>query len=167
MMMFMKPWMRHGRRHHFFERGALKFVLLDLLQKAPRHGYDLIRELEEQSGGFYTPSPGTVYPTLQLLEDQGYIRGRESEGRKIYEVTPEGEAYLEEHAEHIRRHREHMAAAFGPAGRESAEVLFRMKSLFRDIAEASWQHREQPEKLARIREILERAKREIDDLGRE
>jgi DNA-binding PadR family transcriptional regulator len=163
--MFGGPWGRHGRGHRFLERGGLKFVLLDLLRAQPRHGYDLIQELEERSGGFYSPSPGTIYPTLQMLEDMSYVRSREDDGRRVYEITPEGEAYLEEHREHVERHQERMAAFGGPGAREGAELLFQMKKLFKDIAEASWRQKDQPEKLAAIRKILERTKQDIDALG--
>ena len=61
---------RH-RRGPMFEKGALKYLMLDLVGIKPRHGYDIIRELEESSGGCYSPSPGTIYPTLQMLEDVG------------------------------------------------------------------------------------------------
>ncbi|MFI5209456.1 MAG: PadR family transcriptional regulator [Gemmatimonadales bacterium] len=74
----------------------MKFVILRLLKEKPRHGYELIKALEEKMGGCYTPSAGTVYPTLQLLEDQGYIRADESDGKKVYHVTPEGDQFLEQ-----------------------------------------------------------------------
>ena len=85
-----------GRRNQMFESGEVKFVILRLLKEKPRHGYEIIKALEEKMGGCYTPSAGTVYPTLQLLEDQGYIRAVEADGKKVYHVTPEGEQFLEE-----------------------------------------------------------------------
>ena len=97
---FGAPGMRRGggpRRRQVFESGEMKFVILRLLKEKPRHGYEVIKALEEQLGGWYTPSPGTVYPTLQLLEDQGYVRIEESEGKKVYHITVEGEKFLEEH----------------------------------------------------------------------
>jgi DNA-binding PadR family transcriptional regulator len=165
--MFGGPWGRHGRRHRFMERGGLKFALLDLLKDRPRHGYELMRELEERSGGFYSPSPGTVYPTLQMLEDMGYVSSSEDEGRRVYELTREGAQFLEEHSEHAQRHRDRMAAFCGPGGREGMEVMYQMKGLFRDIAEASWRHREDAEKMAAIRDILQRAKGDIDQLSKD
>jgi DNA-binding PadR family transcriptional regulator len=78
-----------------FESGEVKFVILRLLREKPRHGYEVIKALEERLAGCYTASPGTVYPTLQLLEDQGYVRVVETEGRKVYHITPEGEAFLD------------------------------------------------------------------------
>src|SRR5215468_7621648 len=85
------------RRNQMFESGEVKYVILRLLKEKPRHGYEIMRALEEKMGGCYTPSAGTVYPTLQLLEDQGYIRAVETDGKKVYHVTPEGEKFLNEH----------------------------------------------------------------------
>ncbi len=87
------------RRRQIFESGEVKYVILRLLKEKPRHGYEIMKALEERLGGWYTPSAGTVYPTLQLLEDQGYVRVVETEGRKVYHITPEGEAFLQEHRE--------------------------------------------------------------------
>ncbi|HWA15346.1 MAG TPA: PadR family transcriptional regulator [Gemmatimonadales bacterium] len=79
-----------------FESGELRLVILKLLKEQPRHGYDIIKALEERMAGCYTPSAGSVYPTLQMLEDQGLVRGVETEGKKVYHITPEGERLLEE-----------------------------------------------------------------------
>jgi DNA-binding PadR family transcriptional regulator len=80
-----------------FGHGDLKFVVLNLLAEKPRHGYEIIKELEDRFGGAYSPSPGTVYPTLSLLEDLGYARAVTEEGnRKVFEITDEGRKYLEE-----------------------------------------------------------------------
>lgn len=96
-----KPRSRHGwgggrRRGPMFESGELRLVILKLLKEQPRHGYDVIKALEERMAGCYTPSAGSVYPTLQLLEDQELIRGVDTDGKKIYHITPAGEALLEE-----------------------------------------------------------------------
>jgi DNA-binding PadR family transcriptional regulator len=87
---------RGGRMGRFFEHGDLRFVMLALLEEQPRHGYELIKELEERTGGAYRPSPGVVYPTLALLEDEGLIRQTEAEGgRKRFEITDDGKAELD------------------------------------------------------------------------
>lgn len=82
-----------GKRR-FFERGAFKFALLELLASEPMHGYQLIKAMEEKTGGLYTPSPGSVFPNLQLLEDMKLIGCSETEGKKLYHITDEGLAYL-------------------------------------------------------------------------
>ena len=84
----------HGPRRGSFNKGDLKYIILDLLQDRPRHGYDIIRELEEQSYGTYKPSPGAVYPTLQMLEEMGYATSTEEEGKKVYAITQAGRAFL-------------------------------------------------------------------------
>src|SRR6476661_11028341 len=84
-----------------FEAGEVKFVILRLLKEKPRHGYEIIKALEERMGGHYTPSAGTVYPTLQLLEDQALVRGVETDGRRVYHITSQGEAFLDENRDVI------------------------------------------------------------------
>jgi DNA-binding PadR family transcriptional regulator len=88
---FKGPW-----RENSFQKGDLKYVILDLIKEKPRHGYEIIRELEEASYGFYTPSPGTVYPTLQMLEEMGYATAVERDGRKVYTITEAGVNFLVE-----------------------------------------------------------------------
>jgi DNA-binding PadR family transcriptional regulator len=71
-------------------RGDVRAAVLSLLSEKPMHGYQIIREIEERSGGAWKPSPGSVYPTLQLLTDEGLITAEESSGRKTYSLTAEG-----------------------------------------------------------------------------
>jgi DNA-binding PadR family transcriptional regulator len=83
-----------------FESGELRLVLLKLIADEPRHGYDLIRAVEEMTGGEYAPSPGVVYPTLTLLQDMGLIEEAAGEGsRKPFQVTGEGRKYLDERSD--------------------------------------------------------------------
>ena len=92
-----------GRRsRRMFESGELRLVLLKLIADEPRHGYDLIRAIEDLTGGEYAPSPGVVYPTLTLLQDMGLVEEAAGEGpRKPFQVTDEGRAHLEEKADEI------------------------------------------------------------------
>lgn len=90
-------------RWKWFERGDLKFAILGLIEQKPMHGYEVMRALEEQSSGCYRASPGSVYPTLQLLEDQGMLSARDLGGRKIYSITDAGRAYLDENRDHVNR----------------------------------------------------------------
>jgi DNA-binding PadR family transcriptional regulator len=94
---------RRGRRtRRMFESGELRLVLLKLIADEPRHGYDLIRAIEELTGGEYAPSPGVVYPTLTLLQDMGLIEEAAGEGpRKRFEATDEGRSHLEERADEV------------------------------------------------------------------
>lgn len=94
---------RRGRRaRRMFESGELRLVLLKLIADEPRHGYDLIRAIEDLTGGEYAPSPGVVYPTLTLLQDMGLIEEALGEGpRKPFQVTDEGRAHLAEREEEV------------------------------------------------------------------
>lgn len=76
-------------------RGDARAIILDALRDGPKHGYEIIKTLEERSAGQYAPSPGTVYPTLQYLEDQGFVRASEEAGRRVYQLTEAGEAELD------------------------------------------------------------------------
>jgi DNA-binding PadR family transcriptional regulator len=93
---------RSRRSRRMFESGELRLVLLKLIADEARHGYDLIRAIEELTGGEYAPSPGVVYPTLTLLQDMGLIEEAPGEGpRKPFQVTDEGRAHIDERADEI------------------------------------------------------------------
>lgn len=104
-------WGRHGwgeqhgggrGRRRVFDGGELRLVLLKLIGEQSRHGYDLIREIEERTGGAYAPSPGVIYPTLTLLEDMGLIDEEKSEGaKKLFSITTAGEDHLNERSEEV------------------------------------------------------------------
>lgn len=91
-----------GRRARMFDGSELRLVLLKLIADAPRHGYDLIREIEALTAGAYAPSPGVVYPTLTLLDEMGLIEEQQSDGaKKRFAATDAGRAHLSEHAEQV------------------------------------------------------------------
>lgn len=92
-----REWSSSGRR--FFSRGGVKYALLELLTIEPMHGYQMIKHLEEQSAGTYKPSPGSIYPTLQLLGDQGFVTAKKEAGKKIFEITEDGRAFLQQERE--------------------------------------------------------------------
>src|SRR4051794_13054900 len=83
-----------GGRRRVFDHGDLRFILLSMIQAKPAHGYDLIKSLEQRMGGGYSPSPGVIYPTLTMLEEQGFARAVSEDGKKLYQATQEGEAFL-------------------------------------------------------------------------
>src|ERR1700744_6409234 len=93
---------RRERPERVFEQGDLRLVLLKLIADQPRHGYELIKAVEDAGGGAYRPSPGGVYPTLTLLEELGYATAKEEGGKKLFSITPEGEAYLQSQAEAVK-----------------------------------------------------------------
>ncbi len=83
-----------GGRRRVFDHGDLRFILLSMITARPAHGYDLIKALEERMGGGYSPSPGVIYPTLTMLEEQGYASVAAEDGKKLYRATDEGAAFL-------------------------------------------------------------------------
>ncbi len=103
---------RGGRgRRRMFESGELRLVLLKLIADEPRHGYDLIRAIEELTGGEYAPSPGVIYPTLTLLEEMDLIEEAKAEGsRKAFSITAHGRAHLEERKEEVEALFERLAS---------------------------------------------------------
>lgn len=100
-----------GRRRRVFDGGELRLVLLKLIGDQPRHGYDLIRAIEELTGGAYAPSPGVIYPTITLLQDMALIEEATTEGtRKAFAITDAGRAYLAERQEEVDALFERLAA---------------------------------------------------------
>jgi DNA-binding PadR family transcriptional regulator len=91
-----------GRGRHRVRRGDVRSAILALLDDRPMHGYEMIQELEERTGGRWTPSAGSIYPTLQLLEDEGLVTPEEVEGRKVYSLTEEGKEAAPERTEGSR-----------------------------------------------------------------
>ncbi|MGH7678552.1 MAG: PadR family transcriptional regulator [Gemmatimonadaceae bacterium] len=168
-------WGPRGRHHHrgragrIFEQGDLKYVILRLLEEKPRHGYEIIKELEDRFGGAYSPSPGTVYPTLTMLEDLGYAKVTPDEGgRKTYVITPEGSAYLAEHSTTVDSIFERIAR-FVEGFLD--EPMMDVNNAFRRVSRAAYSHASRnvndKVKLQRIKEVLERAAAELEQLDKD
>ena len=151
----------------FFEKGNLKYVILDLIKDNPSHGYEIIRKLEESSHGFYSPSAGSVYPTLQLLEDMGYIKAAEQEGKKVYAITDEGKKYLQEHEETVHNIKEHIHGRWGASGlhEEFHDIIHEFRGLARELVTKG--RRIEPEKMEKIKVILRKAKQDIEAVIKE
>jgi DNA-binding PadR family transcriptional regulator len=161
------PFGRHfGPKHGGprFGRGDLKYVMLDLLKEQPRHGYDIIRALEERSHGFYSPSPGSVYPTLQLLEDQGYVTGMEQDGKRVFAITDAGRAFLAERSDVVDGIRERMGAGWGPHGNPETRLLVQEVAglgqyLFQQGRRGALRD---PETVRRLRKVVTRTRAEVE-----
>jgi len=156
---------RSGR---MFEQGDLRYVVLRLLEEKPRHGYEIIKALEERFGGAYAPSPGAVYPTLQLLEDLGYARVVPGdEGKKVYEITDAGRAHLTENQATVDSIFDRIGKL---VGHFLDEPMNEIHGAFRDVGRATYRLASEavgkPEVLKQVSEILKRAAKEIQDLPR-
>ncbi len=161
------PWTRgRGPKRGFFRSGEVRLALLSLLAEAPGHGYELMKRLEERSGGLYQASAGTVYPVLQQLEDEGLARSREEDGKKVYEITEAGRAEVEAASERVDRiwkragQWREWSCRMGPDTVEVAMVFGRLAKAAFSVASSGGQDTGD-----RVVEILNRARREIEELG--
>jgi DNA-binding PadR family transcriptional regulator len=155
------------RRESRFERGDIKYMILDSLRDRPGYGYEIMRALEDRFGGLYSPSAGTVYPTLQMLEEIGYVTAAQSEGRKVYTITPAGRKFLDEQKSHMDDVRARMSGWWDRKSStvEVHDMVDRMKDMLKTVKHN--RRSMNPEKLRKIREVLERAQREIEELLQE
>ena len=145
-----------------FGPGDLRFVLLALIEEKPRHGYELIKDLEQKFGGNYAPSAGSVYPTLTLLEELDYVRSASSQGTKrLFEITAEGRKYLRENEAALKSAMARMEmAARAVSGESPPEDIFHamhtLKAALR-FHRGGWSAKENE----RVRNIIEAAAKEI------
>jgi DNA-binding PadR family transcriptional regulator len=154
-----------GGRRRFFESGEVRLAILSLLKEGPRHGYELIKQLEARSGGLYRASAGTVYPTLQLLEDEGLVASESRDGKRVYRLTAEGEAELEREAETVRgiwgraEKWEEWSQFLGP---ETVLLARPLGTLVKSALRAFQAAGDSPEAQEKIRDILDRARESLD-----
>jgi DNA-binding PadR family transcriptional regulator len=149
-----------GAKGRFFGAGELRLALLSLLVEGPKHGYQLMKELGERSGGVYHASAGSVYPTLQQLEDETLIRVKQEGGRKVHSLTAAGRKQLARDPEAVRRiweraeECEDWGQSFGP---ESMMVLPLLSPLVKASLRAAGRCG-----VERVREILDRARKDLE-----
>jgi len=105
------------------ERGDVKYLVLDAIRRRPTHGYEVMQAIAQRTGGRYHPSPGTIYPTLQLLEELGLARGRAAGGRKVYEITAVGRRQLSECGAELAEIYARFGAGTDQAMQEERELL--------------------------------------------
>jgi DNA-binding PadR family transcriptional regulator len=153
---------RRGRRGQWFESGDMKYVILKLLKDRPMHGYEVMKELEERTRGCYKPSPGTVYPTLQWLEDEGLVRAEEQEGKKVYHITEAGLVFLDEHRSTVEEIFDRVAETIDRVvGEPMPEVNRAVARVVSKAYRAAWKLGDDAVKVS---EILDRAADELDAL---
>jgi len=157
-------WSGRRRRRQWFESGDMKYVILKLLQDKPRHGYEVMKELEERMHGCYSPSPGTVYPTLQWLEDEGLVTARDVDGKKVYEVTDAGRQFLQEHRDVVDDIFDRVREAVDRvAGGGMVDVNRALGRVVKAVYRAGWKVDEAARK--RVAELLAKAAEEIEGLA--
>ena len=125
-----------GRRRGLYDSEELRLVLLSLIAEQPRHGYDLIREIEERTGGLYAPSPGVIYPTLTMLQDMGLIAEENGAGpRKVYAATDDGKVHLAERKDEVTALLARIAELAAAQKGDRAPVRRAMRNLFAALSE--------------------------------
>jgi DNA-binding PadR family transcriptional regulator len=129
------------------------------------HGYEVMQALEEESCGCYKASPGSVYPTLQMLEDEGYVRSREEDGKKTYEITDEGREYLDENGDFVDEIFERIGAfADRFWGKDTRDLSSAFSRLAHSTFEGAFAWETGPEILRKMADALDRARKEMEDL---
>jgi DNA-binding PadR family transcriptional regulator len=118
---------RRGRSGRMFDHGELRLVVLALIAERPRHGYEIIKEIEDRVAGTYSPSPGVIYPTLTMLEEFGHATVAESEGKKRYTITAEGTAYLDANKSAVDQAMAHMQSVKSAHGGGPAPEILRAR----------------------------------------
>ena len=156
--MFDEPWQESP-----FQKGDLKYVILDLIKDKPCHGYEIIRRLEERSHGFYKPSPGAVYPTLQLLEEMGYIEVTHQNGKKVYTITEEGMKFLSKQEQFAAGIKQQMKDCWSKKNTtDMRETMVEIGRIGRLIGRHF--RNTDAEKMRRIREVISRAYSDIETI---
>lgn len=152
-----------GMGKRMFEHGHLKVLVLSLLQEQARHGYEVIKAIDELAGGDYTPSPGVIYPTLTLLEETGLASVCETNGRKKYGITPEGAALVAAEQDTLECVRKRLADAGSVAEARRSPILQRAIQNFKTALHLRLGHCEADDDTTRrIAEVIDRAAQEIE-----
>jgi DNA-binding PadR family transcriptional regulator len=157
-----------GRMTRFFRAGEVRLALLSLLSEQPQHGYELMRQIERRSGGIYQASAGTIYPTLQQLEDEGLIAAAMSDGKRVYRLTEAGRRELQSEQETVRqiwRRAERWQEWRCVLDPETAELRDPAERLVKAAFKAAAGNLRGHERIQRIRTILEHALRELEELS--
>jgi DNA-binding PadR family transcriptional regulator len=152
------PW---GSRGRFFGAGEVRIAILSLLSEKPRHGYDLMKAMEARAGGSYRSSAGTMYPALQQLEEAGMVVSQPGDGKRVYQLTDLGKQELEREqatADNIWRRSSDWGDWGQWIGQSGLGPL--MKATFRALKDAS----RDPAMRIRVEDILDRARRELENL---
>jgi len=156
------PW-----RARFFEGGEVRLAILSLLSEGEKNGYQLMKELKDRSGGTYRASAGSIYPTLQMLEDEGLIAAETKEGRRLFHLTDLGREELERDPESVKRIWDR-AETWEDWGRWTGPPVMAYSSLLQVLLKSTMRAAKWadgiPERDAKLRTVLQRMSKELDDL---
>jgi DNA-binding PadR family transcriptional regulator len=147
------------------ERGVVRYLVLDAIEKEPRHGYQIMQAITEKSGGQYKPSPGVIYPTLQMLDESGHVRASEQEGRRTYAITSEGKDDLAEHREDVDDFYAQSGGGDFETHREDfAELALTVAKLFKKLRRAAKRGGLRPSTMRALHKLLDETATKLDEL---
>jgi DNA-binding PadR family transcriptional regulator len=148
------------------ERGGVRYLVLEAIASQPRHGYEIIQHIEQRAAGSYRPSPGVIYPTLQMLEELEHARVVEQEGRKVYAITDAGRAELEANRATVDEFYARFAEdqPWESYAEDFAELMKRVGQLMTTFRKGAHRGRMSPATMRAIRLALDEALRKIDDV---
>ena len=140
------------------DRGVVRYLILDAIAQQPRHGYEIIQAIEERSAGTYRPSPGVIYPTLQMLEELGHARVDEQDARKVYAITAEGKRDLGEHIEDVQEFYENAGeGSWEDFADDLRDVTRRVGRMFKAIGRSARRGRLTPANMKKLRVVIDEA----------
>jgi DNA-binding PadR family transcriptional regulator len=161
----MQGWF--GDRPQRAERGNVRYLVLDAIADAPRHGYEIMAAIEQKSRGAYRPSPGVVYPTLQLLEELGFVRASERDDKKVYAITAAGTRELDAHKDDVASFYEQSEDVWDGHAEALHDVMDRVRRLLRAFRRAARRGKLTRQSVAKVRTILDDAVAKLEALGDE
>jgi DNA-binding PadR family transcriptional regulator len=140
------------------DRGVVRYLVLDAIARQPRHGYEIIQAIEERSSGTYRPSPGVVYPTLQMLEEMGHAKLEETEARKVYAITAEGKQDLKAHSDEVEDfYADAGEGSWEDFADELRDLTHRVGKMFKSIGRSARRGRLTPSTMKKLRVVLDEA----------
>jgi DNA-binding PadR family transcriptional regulator len=157
------------RGHKMFDAGALRYIVLQMIAEQPRHGYEIIKAIEQRVGGGYCPSPGVIYPLLAMLEDMGHVIVTPDGNKKLHEITPEGRSFLDENRSFVEAITARMSdggrhGGHGAHGHGHGSIRNSLHELKLVVVERVRGEMLPDEQLKQIQTILERATQDIRNL---
>jgi DNA-binding PadR family transcriptional regulator len=165
------PWRGRGGWRELFEerppradRGAVRYLVLDALTESPRHGYEIMAAIEAKSHGSYRPSPGVIYPTLQLLEELGHVKTSVRDDKKTYAISAAGKSELEEHRDDVASFYEQTEGVWDDHAGDLMELAHIIKRMMRTVRRSARRGRLTPAMMAKIRAILDDSVRKLEAL---
>ncbi|MBB3220988.1 PadR family transcriptional regulator [Pseudoduganella umbonata] len=151
-----------GRGPRMFDAGAMRYVVLQLIAEKPRHGYDIIKELEGRVGGGYAPSPGAIYPLMAMLYEMGHVSISSEGNKKLHSITPEGQAFLDENRQMVDALMARLAEPQAGSRDSLRSVMHELKHV---VIEKGRDPAASPARAEQIAAILRRAADEIRQLA--